>query len=93
MKTSYEIIGDAVREYWKRECFSEPVIVFFSQKYSDDKQWEQCQELVMCNSPEDFENVTFLSDFCEGQTEVANIHIVELDTVIDFYYKEVIDKK
>jgi hypothetical protein len=40
----------------------------------------------MCNSPENFEQVIFLSDFCEGQTDVKNIHIVELDKVTDFYY-------
>lgn len=93
MKDSYNIIGDAVRNFWKQEGFATNVIVFFSQKYSDDKQWEQCQELAMCNSDTDFENVIFLSDFCEGQTEVANIHIVELDNVTDFYYKEIINKK
>lgn len=93
MKDSYEIIGDAVREYWKREGFAEEVIVFFDQKYTEDKQWEHCQELVMCESPSDFENVTFLFDFCEGQTEVANIHIKTLSEVTDFYYKAVINKK
>lgn len=92
-RDSYEIIGDAVREFWKHECFAEDVIVFFDQKYSDDKQWEHCEELVMCNSPSDFENVTFLSDFCEGQTEVDNIHIKTLEEVTNYYYKEVINKK
>lgn len=86
MKDSYEIIGDAVREYWKKECFAVPVIVFFSQKYSHEKEWEHCEELVMCHSDTDFEHVEFLSDFCEGQTDVANIHIKELDKVTDFYY-------
>lgn len=86
MKDSYKIIGDAVREFWKQEVFAEDVIVFFYQKYSNDKQWEQCQELAMCNSPEDFEHVTFLSDFCEGQTDVKNIHIKTLEEVTNFYY-------
>ena len=92
-RDSYEIIGDIVREYWKQECFAENVIVFFDQKYSDDKQWEHCEELVMCNSPSDFENVIFLSDFCEGQTEVNNIHIKNLEEVTAYYYKAVINNE
>lgn len=86
MKDSYEIIGDAVREFWKQEGFADNVIVFFNQKYSNEKEWKHCQELVMCNSDTDFENVTFLFDFCEGQTEVSNIHIKTLEDVVNFYY-------
>lgn len=86
MRDSYQIIGDAVREYWKQEGFATDVIVFFYQKYSNDKRWEHCQELVMCHSDTDFEHVEFLSDFCEGQTQVKNIHIMKLDKVTDFYY-------
>ena len=86
MEDSYKIIGDAVRDFWKKEGFAEDVIVFFDQKYSNDKQWEQCQELVMCNSDTDFKNVNFLYDFCEGQTDVTNIHIKTLEEVTDFYY-------
>lgn len=86
VRDSYEIIADAVREFWKQECFASEVIVFFFQKYSNEKEWEHCQELVMCESPEDLEHVIFLSDFCEGQTDVANIHIKELEKVTEFYY-------
>lgn len=86
MKDSYDIIGNAVREYWKQEGFATDVIVFFFQKYSHEKEWEHCQELVMCHSDSDFEHVEFLSDFCEGQTQVKNIHIMKLDKVTDFYY-------
>lgn len=89
MKDSYEIIANVVREFWKQGCYATDVIVFFNQKYSNDKKWEHCQELVMCHSDTDFEHVDFLSDFCEGQTEVNNIHIVELEKVTDFYYKEI----
>lgn len=86
MRNSYEIIRDAVREFWERQGYAEEVIVFFFQKYLHEKQWERCQVLVMCNSPDDLEHVIFLSDFCEGQRDVANIHIKELDAVTNFYY-------
>lgn len=86
MKDSYEIIADAVRAFWKKECFAMDVIVFFDQKYSNDKEWEHRAELVMCNSDSDLNKVIFLYDFCEGQTEVEHIHIVELEEVTEYYY-------
>lgn len=86
MKDSYEIIADAVRDFWKQQGFVTDVIVFFFQKYSNEKKWEHCKELVMCQSDTDFEHVEFLSDFCEGQTDVEHIHIVELEEVTEYYY-------
>lgn len=86
MRDSYQIIADAVRDFWNQKGYATDVIVFFFQKYSNEKKWEHCKELVIANSDTYFDNVEFLSDFCEGQTDVANIHIKELDKVTDFYY-------
>lgn len=86
VRDSYDIIADAVRDFWKQQGFATDVIVFFFQKYSNEKKWEHCKELVIANSDTDFDNVEFLSDFCEGQTDVANIHIKELEQVTEFYY-------
>lgn len=89
VRDSYDIIADAVRDFWKQQGFATDVIVFFFQKYSTEKKWEHCEELAMCHSDTDFECVEFLSDFCEGQTQVRNIHIVPLDNISQFYYNSI----
>ena len=91
---SYDIIEKAVQKYWK-ETYPQDVIAFFYQKYdyeSDDK-WEHCNELVMVVSDSDYEDMEFEIDFCEGQTDVKDIHIVSLREVMEFYREQMIDKK
>lgn len=83
---SYDIIAEAVRKYW-RDNYPQDVIVFFQQKYSWDNDWERCAELVEPHGSDDYENMTFLNDFCEGQTEVKDIVIVPLSDITEFYYK------
>ena len=88
MKDSYDIIAEQVREFWKEESFLPvDVIVFFEQKYEHEKdnEWDCMMELVECNGSNDYESVTFLNDFCEGQTCVRNIKIVPLIDVCEFY--------
>lgn len=89
MKNSYDVIANKIREYWKNN-FPQDVIVFFEQKYSYDTTWEVHQELVECESDTDYESVTFLNDFCEGQTQIRNIKIVPLSIVTQYYYDDVI---
>ena len=89
MKNSYDVIANKVREYWKNN-FPQDVIVFFEQKYSYDTTWGVHQELVECESDTNCESVTFLNDFCEGQTQVRNIKIVPLSIVTQYYYDDVI---
>ena len=86
MTNSYEIIENAVKEYWQ-EHYPCDVIAFFHQKYDyqDDSKWEWCEELVECHGSGDYEGMTFLDDFCEGQTCVKNITIVPLSDVTGFY--------
>lgn len=83
-KNSYDYIADAVRTYWKN-TFPQDVVVFFQQKYSCDDEWECHEEVVFCESDSDYETVSFLSDFCEGQTCVENIIIVPLYKVLEYY--------
>ena len=81
---SYDVIAEAVKGYWKDE-YPQDMIVFFQQKYSWDDEWERCEELVECHGIDDYENMTFLSDFCEGQTEVKDVTVVPLREVTMFY--------
>lgn len=81
---SYDIVLEKVREYWKQE-YPKKVIVFFYQKYSHDSEWDWCAELVSPYAFDDYETVIFDNDFCEGQTNVKDIHIVPFDEIIDFY--------
>lgn len=84
MKDSYDIIEAAVKEYWKKHLPID-VVVFFYQKYEHDNNWEWCEELVESHSDSDYENMTFLNDFCEGQTCVKDITIVPLWEVTKYY--------
>lgn len=81
---SYDVISDAVTAYWK-ENYPCDVIAFFYQKYSYETKWEWMEELVECNGYDDYENMTFLYDFCEGQTDVKDITIVPLSEVTRHY--------
>lgn len=80
--TSYDIVGDKIREFWRKTC-SIPVVVFFSQKYEFEDEWEQHAEIAY---PDDYyDEVVFEDDFCEGQTEVKEIKIVPIDYIVQFY--------
>ena len=87
---SYDVIAGAVKDYWKVN-YPQDVVAFFQQKYSWDDKWERCEELVECNGIDDYENMTFLSDFCEGQTEVKDVVIIPLREVTELYYKRKIE--
>lgn len=90
-KNSEKIIEKAIIEYW-RESAPQDVIVFFYQKYAHDSEWDFCQELVMANSSFDYESMTFLNDFCEGQTDVKDIIIVPLKDVTLYYAEHALNK-
>ena len=87
---SYDVIAGAVKDYWKVN-YPQDVVSFFQQKYSWDDKWERCEELVECHGSDDYENMTFLSDFCEGQTEVEDVVIIPLREVTAFYYERKIE--
>lgn len=84
-KYSEDIIAEAVRKFWHENRISEDVVVFFWQKYETDDEWEWCEELVETRGFTNFEDMTFLSDFCEGQTMVKGIKVVPLEEVTRFY--------
>ena len=80
---SYDIVENAVKEYWKQTGAPHEVVAFFYQKYENESEdkWEYLQELVW----ERYDKVYFLNDFCEGQTCVKDIKIVSLDEVLERY--------
>ena len=84
MKNSYDIVADAVREYWKNN-YPQTVIAFFYQKYEFNDKWEWHEELVECNAFNDYETVIYQNDFCECQTCVKDISIISLDDIIEKY--------
>lgn len=81
---SYEIIAEAVRAFWKKN-FPQDVIAFFYQKYDFETNWEWCEELIEAEGDSDYSNMTFLYDFCEGQTCVKDVTIVPLREVTAYY--------
>ena len=91
MRISDDIIEEAVTKYWQ-ESAPQDVIVFFYQKYSHEAEWKFCKELVMANSSYDYDSMTFLNDFCEGQTDVKDIIIVPLKDVTLYYAEHVLNK-
>ena len=89
---SYDIIAEKVREYWKA-TYPQDVIAFFYQKYDFEEEWEWYRELVSPHGSDDYERVIFENDFCEGQTDVKDVHIVSLDEIIDFYTDNIKNKQ
>lgn len=81
---SYDIVEAEVKKYWNRE-YPQDVVAFFWQKYDHEKTWEWCEELIECCGSDDYENVTFVNDFCEGQTCVKGLTIVSLREVTGFF--------
>lgn len=81
---SDDIIEEAVKKYWK-EKYPQDVIAFFYQKHDWAKLWEWCEELVECHGSSDYENMTFLNDFCEGENCVKGLTIVPLSEVTEFF--------
>ena len=84
MKDSYDIVGEAVREYWK-STYPQDMIAFFYQKYEWEKEWEWEEEFASPHASDDFETVVFQYDFCEGQTCVKDLIVVPFDEVSGFY--------
>lgn len=84
-KYSEDIVAEAVRKFWHGNRISEDVVVFFWQKYERDDEWEWCEELVETHGYTNLEDMTFFSDFCEGQKMVKGIKVVPLDEVTRFY--------
>ena len=89
-KNSYDYIADAVRTYWKN-TFPQDVVAFFRQKYSYDDEWECLEEVIFCKSDSDYETISFLNDFCEGQTCVKDITVVPLLEIIEYYARTKLD--
>ena len=91
--TSEDYIADAVRSYWKDDGLPQDVVVYFYQKYAFDNAWCWCEEVAFSESDSDYETVTFLNDFCEGETCVKDITIVPLSEVLEHYTKTKLGNK
>ena len=83
-KDSYDFVAEAVRKYWE-ETYPQDVVAFFYQKYEYEQEWDWHEELVECESSYDCQTVTFLYDFCEGQTCVKDITVVPLREITSYY--------
>lgn len=91
-KDSYEIVADEIRKFW-RKTYPQTVIAFFDQKYDYESKWEQLNELAFQMDDGDYKNVEYQYDFCEGQTDVRNVHIASLEEVMEFYRKHNIKER
>ena len=85
-KNAYDIIEDHVKKYWY-ETYPQDVIVFFKMKYDHENCYTNYEELVECESFEDHEHMTFLNDFCEGQTDCIVEEIKPLSYIAKYYRK------
>lgn len=84
---SEKIIEQEVRKFWKNKGYNVDVVCFFKQAY-ENSSFEYCKVIVECdNDSENSDTVglTFGWDFCEGQTLVKDLHIIELYKVLDYY--------
>lgn len=89
-RDTYDIIAEAVREYWKKKG-SQDVIVFFEQKYdSPYSEWVKMEELIESEGMES-DRIIFHNDFCEGHMLARNIHVIPLWVVLRHYRKKVIE--
>lgn len=83
-KMSCDIIEAEVRKLWEDFGYSFDVVAFFCQKYDWETEWYFCSEIVMSDSSYNYD-MTFLNDFCEGQTCVKDLKIVPLSNVLKYY--------
>ena len=91
---SYDIIGMEVQKYRDNLIkqgllVDNDYIVIFKQSYNPYKDFERCCEIVSINSDNE---LTFWSDFCEGQQYVVDIKIKALYEVGELIAKECIYK-
>lgn len=95
MKYSDDIVAEAVEKYYKDNEYlwgfsdTKYLVAVFYQKYSYEEKWHHEAELLVYNCKTGI--VIFDNDFCEGQTDVKDIKIYDLDDVIEFFkdnYKE-----
>lgn len=94
MKTkanSYDIIGEAVLKFWNH-YYPCDVVVFFEQKheYDDARYWFK-EEVIAEHDGSG--GIIFNWDFCEGQTDVRNIEIDTLESVLQYYRVNVITER
>ena len=83
MKNGYDTVADKVREYWNIEGVTDVVVVLTADK---------CVHTVIaqCWSDSDFENVTFNTDWWEGEENIQVFSIVPLWEVLEKHEEEMI---
>lgn len=87
---TYDKVAECVREYWKKS-YPQDVVVFFRQKYYFENAWEICEELVECEGSCNFNDMEYLNDFCEGQTDFMLEKIVPLSDILEYYRRKELD--
>ena len=88
----YEVVEKAVRAFWEL-AYPQDVIVFFWQKYDNDKEWEWHEELVEFNGYYSDCVMTFQNDFYEGQDCVHIVDVIPFDAVKAYYTAHAINKQ
>ena len=90
-KTSFDILSEAIDNYYATIRRYPDIVCFFKQRYEGD-EWESVEVLVTTNSPNGYDEPTVITceyDFCEGQTEVKNLYIFEHDSVLAFAHEKI----
>ena len=83
--TSQDVLAEQVKKYWGKIGYPHDVVCYFKQKYSRDEEWDTCYTIAECESSFNFDTIIFSDDFCEGQEDIKDIHIVDLEKVLDYY--------
>ena len=73
-QSAYDIIGDYVRRYWKRNVYTD-VVVSIALSY-DGKEYRTYHEVA---SPENFYDVMYLNDWWEGEKYIKIFGIQSVD--------------
>lgn len=96
-KTSFDIISEAIDHYYDTIRRYPDIVCFFKQRYEGyENDWESVEVLVTTNSNDGFAKPTTIIydyDFCEGQTEVKDIYISELFSVLAFNHEHLEELK
>ena len=58
---------------------------YFKMKYEHEYNYTNYEELVECEAFDDYEHMTFLNDFCEGQSDCIVEKVISLYELAKYY--------
>ena len=74
----YEVVAKDIREYWNKNGVFDVVCLLRLDGYPEEV-------IAFCESDSDYENVTFNTDFWEGEQNIEIELIKPLWEVLEFY--------